>query len=98
MSKTSKNHMCCHSRNGSPRSHFSTRHCSVPTVRVSQDYLRTFTALPWPFRSSELSLIKHIWDHLGGRVRYPTSLNELEARLQQMWNEMSQDTIHNLYA
>ncbi|GFW81610.1 uncharacterized protein TNCV_2882871 [Trichonephila clavipes] len=27
-----------------------------------------------------------------------TSLNELEARLQQIWNEMSQDIIQNLYA
>ncbi|GFT87060.1 hypothetical protein TNCV_1258251 [Trichonephila clavipes] len=26
------------------------------------------------------------------------SLNELEARLQKMWNEMSQDIIQNLYA
>ncbi|GFS84836.1 transposable element Tcb1 transposase [Trichonephila clavipes] len=37
-------------------------------------------------------------DHLGQRVGHPTSLNELEARLKQMWNEMSQDIIPNLYA
>ncbi|GFY09375.1 transposable element Tcb2 transposase [Trichonephila clavipes] len=28
----------------------------------------------------------------------PTSLNKLEARLQQIWNEMSQDIIQNLYS
>ncbi|GFV53953.1 transposable element Tcb2 transposase [Trichonephila clavipes] len=48
--------------------------------------------------TADLSLIEHIWDHLGRRVEHPTSLNELEARLQQIWNEMSQDIIQNLYA
>ncbi|GFV12448.1 transposable element Tcb2 transposase [Trichonephila clavipes] len=68
------------------------------TARVSQDCLGTFTTLPWPARSPDLSPIEHIWDHLGRRVGHPTSLNELETRLQQMWNEMSQDIIQNLYA
>ncbi|GFX38794.1 transposable element Tcb2 transposase [Trichonephila clavipes] len=68
------------------------------TARVSQDCLRTVTTLPWPARSPDLSPIEHIWDHLGLRVWHPTSLNALEARLQQIWNEMSQDIIQNLYA
>ncbi|GFS63853.1 transposable element Tcb2 transposase [Trichonephila clavipes] len=48
------------------------------TARVSQDYLRTVTTLPWPARSPDLSPIEHIWDHLGRRVGHSTSLNELE--------------------
>ncbi|GFX08671.1 transposable element Tcb2 transposase [Trichonephila clavipes] len=68
------------------------------TARVSQDCLHTVTTLPWPSRSPYLSPIEHIWDCLGWRVGHPTSLNELGARLQQMWNEMSQDIIQNLYA
>ncbi|GFW44718.1 transposable element Tcb2 transposase [Trichonephila clavipes] len=64
-------------------------------ARVSQDYLRTVTILPWRARSPDLSPIGHIWNHLGWRIGHPTSLNELEARLQQMLNEMSQDIIHN---
>ncbi|GFU99332.1 hypothetical protein TNCV_862271 [Trichonephila clavipes] len=32
----------------------------------------------------------------GWRVGHPTSLNELETRLQQIWNEMSQDIIREL--
>ncbi|KFM75316.1 Transposable element Tcb2 transposase, partial [Stegodyphus mimosarum] len=55
------------------------------TARLSQDCLRIVTNLPWPARSPDLSPIKHIWDHLGRRVGHPTSLNELEARLQQLW-------------
>ncbi|GFX46770.1 transposable element Tcb1 transposase [Trichonephila clavipes] len=68
------------------------------TARVSQDCLRTITTLPWPSRSPDLSPIEHIWDHLGWRVRHSTSLNELEARFQQIRNEMSEDIIQNLHA
>ncbi|GFW64711.1 transposable element Tcb2 transposase [Trichonephila clavipes] len=68
------------------------------TARVLQDCLRTVTPLPWPTRSPDLSPIEYICDHLGLRVGNPTSLDELEARLQQIWNEMSQDIIQNLYA
>ncbi|GFS64880.1 transposable element Tcb2 transposase [Trichonephila clavipes] len=67
-------------------------------ARVSQDCLCTITTHPWPFQSLDLSPIEHIWDHLGGRVGHPTSLNELEARLQQIWNEMCQYIIENLYS
>ncbi|GFS85476.1 transposable element Tcb2 transposase [Trichonephila clavipes] len=68
------------------------------TVRMSQDCLLTVTTLSWPARSPHVSPIEHIWDHLRWRVGHPTSLNELEARLQQIWNEISQDIIRNLYA
>ncbi|GFV66214.1 transposable element Tcb2 transposase [Trichonephila clavipes] len=54
------------------------------TARVSKDCLRTVTILPWSSRSPDLSSIEHIWDHLGWRVGYPTSLNELKARLKQI--------------
>ncbi|GFU96689.1 transposable element Tcb1 transposase [Trichonephila clavipes] len=64
---------------------------------TQQGCLHIVTTLPWPARSPDLSSIEHIWDHLGWRVKHPTSLNELEARLQQIWNEMSQDIIQNLY-
>ncbi|GFT84251.1 uncharacterized protein TNCV_1150441 [Trichonephila clavipes] len=81
------NHMCCHSCNGSQDPFFNN---SQPhTVRVSQDYLRTVVTLPWSARTPDLYPIEHIWDNLGWRVEHPTSLNELEARLQQIWNEIS---------
>ncbi|GFV28965.1 transposable element Tcb2 transposase [Trichonephila clavipes] len=54
------------------------------TTRVSKDCLHTVTTLPWPARSSDVSPIEHIWDHLGQRVGHPMNLNELEARLQQI--------------
>ncbi|GFX88131.1 transposable element Tcb2 transposase [Trichonephila clavipes] len=52
------------------------------TARKSQDCLRTITTHPWTAQSPDLSPIELIWDHLGRRVWYPTSLNKLEAMLQ----------------
>ncbi|GFW39087.1 histone-lysine N-methyltransferase SETMAR [Trichonephila clavipes] len=66
------------------------------TAKVSQNCLRTVTTLPSPAQSADLSPIEYIWDNLGRRFGHLTSLNELEARLQQMWNEMSQDIIQNI--
>ncbi|GFV47048.1 transposable element Tcb1 transposase [Trichonephila clavipes] len=84
---------------GSPLKPFFKQDNALPhTARVSQDFLRTVTTLPWPALSPDLSPIEHIWDHLRRRFCHPTSLNELEAKLQQIWNEMSQDIIQNLYA
>ncbi|GFV12071.1 transposable element Tcb2 transposase [Trichonephila clavipes] len=77
---------------------FQQHNARAYTARVQQDCLRIVTTLPWPARSPDLSPIEHIWDHLGRRVGHFTSLNELEARLQQIWKEMSQDITQNLYA
>ncbi|PRD27231.1 UNVERIFIED_CONTAM: hypothetical protein NCL1_35946 [Trichonephila clavipes] len=65
---------------------------------MSQDCLRTVTSLTWIARFPDLFSIEHIWDPLGRRDEPPTNLNELEARLQQIWNEMFQGIIQNSYA
>ncbi|GFU15666.1 retrovirus-related Pol polyprotein from transposon 17.6 [Trichonephila clavipes] len=90
--------MCCHSCNGFQEPFFKQDNARPPTAKVSQDYLRTVATLPWPVQTPDWSPIKHIWDHLEWRVGHRTKLNELEVRLQQIWNEMSQDIIQNLYA
>ncbi|GFX83951.1 transposable element Tcb1 transposase [Trichonephila clavipes] len=79
-------------------SHFSTDNARPDTERMSPDCLRTVTTFPWPVRSPDLSPIEHILNHLGRRVEHPTSLNELDAMLQQIWNEISQAFIPNLNA
>ncbi|GFU07480.1 transposable element Tcb1 transposase [Trichonephila clavipes] len=83
---------------GLSESIFQQGNAQPHTARVSQDCIRTVTTLTWPIRSPDLSPIEHIWDHYGQRVGHLTSLNELEARLQQIWNEMSQDIIQTSYA
>ncbi|GFW89308.1 transposable element Tcb1 transposase [Trichonephila clavipes] len=77
---------------------FQQDNARLHPARVSEDCLRTVTTLLWPARSLDLSPIEHIWDYLGWRVGHLTKLNELETRLQQIWNEMSQDILQNLYA
>ncbi|GFV86347.1 transposable element Tcb1 transposase [Trichonephila clavipes] len=68
------------------------------TARMSQDFLRLITSRPWSALSPNLSPIEHVWSYLGWQVGQPTSLVELETRLQQPWNEMSEDIIRNIYA
>ncbi|GFU40392.1 uncharacterized protein TNCV_4255671 [Trichonephila clavipes] len=80
------------------RSHLVLIRGTMTAQRVSQECLLTVTTLLWPDRYPDLSPIEHIWDHLGRRVGYPPCLSELEAILQQIWNEMSQEIIQNLYA
>ncbi|GFY02188.1 transposable element Tcb2 transposase [Trichonephila clavipes] len=48
-----------------PGSIFQQDNARPHTARVKQDCLRTVTPHPWPVRSPDLSLIEHIWDHLG---------------------------------
>ncbi|GFT20927.1 transposable element Tcb1 transposase [Trichonephila clavipes] len=81
-----------------PEAIFQEDNAQLHTERVSQDCLRTVTTLPWPAQPPDLSPIKHVWDHLGGRVRHPTSLNELKESFVQIWNEMSQDIMQNFFA
>ncbi|GFY22075.1 uncharacterized protein TNCV_3297191 [Trichonephila clavipes] len=51
-------------------------------------------ACPIPRFVSNRAYLVH-WER---RIGHPTSLNEVEARLQHIWNEMSQDIIQNMYA
>ncbi|GFW38716.1 uncharacterized protein TNCV_3880831 [Trichonephila clavipes] len=94
---TSCNHMCCHSCDGSQEPFFNKTMLGLPPQgchKIVSALLLPFLALP----DIQICPIGHIWDHLGRRVGHRTSFNELEARLQQTWNEMSQDIIQNLYA
>ncbi|GFS97517.1 hypothetical protein TNCV_4262921 [Trichonephila clavipes] len=77
--------VCTHAT--APRSRFSTRQCSTSHCKVC---LRTVTTFPWPAQSPDLSPISNgvYLRSFGRRVGPPTSLNELEARLQQICNEM----------
>ncbi|GFV91410.1 transposable element Tcb2 transposase [Trichonephila clavipes] len=51
-----------------PGSIFQQDNTRLHTARMSQGCLCTFTTLPWPARSPDLSLIEHIWDNLRQQV------------------------------
>ncbi|GFT77807.1 transposable element Tcb2 transposase [Trichonephila clavipes] len=54
------------------------------TAIVSQGCVCSVDTFSWTARSPDLPPIELICDHLGRQDRYLTSLNELEARLQQI--------------
>ncbi|GFT03960.1 uncharacterized protein TNCV_1731081 [Trichonephila clavipes] len=96
-SGTSMTHVGTHAR--ASRSHFLTRQCSSTH---SKDVTRLCLPHYYPYLVSstpDFSPIEHIQDPLGWQVGQPTSLVELEARLQQLWNTrgLSQDIIRNFY-
>ncbi|GFV44182.1 transposable element Tcb2 transposase [Trichonephila clavipes] len=67
-----------------PGAIFQQSNARSHALRVSQAGLHTITALNLSARSPDFSPIEHIWDHLGRRGKNPTSLNEIEARSQQI--------------
>lgn len=83
---------------GLPGAIFQQDNARPHTARMSQACLRQVATLPWPARSPDLSPIEHVWDHIGRQLRQPTSLHNLEIQLQQLWTDMPQDTIRDLYA
>ncbi|GFV93356.1 uncharacterized protein TNCV_3685791 [Trichonephila clavipes] len=81
-----------------PRSLFSSRQCSP-------SHGKGFTRLSLHCYYPSLACLIHRFfynrAYLGKflqRVGHPTSMNKLEARLQQIWNERSQGILQNLYA
>ncbi|GFU30448.1 transposable element Tcb1 transposase [Trichonephila clavipes] len=53
--------------------------------------------LPLPCRSPYPSPIKHIWDMMGRRLHLPGNVDDLARQLEQIWQEMPQETIRMLY-
>ncbi|GFV33765.1 transposable element Tcb1 transposase [Trichonephila clavipes] len=86
---------CVSTHATAPKSHFSTRQCSASHGNGVTRLPSHCYTLPGPALSPYLSPIEHIRDYLGWRVGIPTSLCELETRLQQICNEISQDIIQN---
>ena len=79
--------------------HHNSR-CHV--ARVCQDLLNQnhIRVLPWPALSPDLSLIEHLWDELGRRVRHRQipreTLQELCDALVHQWNNIPQTFIQRL--
>ncbi|GFU99069.1 transposable element Tcb2 transposase [Trichonephila clavipes] len=89
--------------------HELSLHATAPRSHFQQDNARSHTArpktvpqryyFPWLYPIARfVSNRVYIWDHLERQFGHPTSLNELEARLQQIWNKMSEDIIQNSFA
>ncbi|GFV01241.1 transposable element Tcb2 transposase [Trichonephila clavipes] len=67
-----------------PGANFLQDNARTHMARMSQDCIHKVNTLLWPVRSPDLSPTEHIWDHFGRQVGHSTSLNELEAKLEQI--------------
>lgn len=56
--------------------------------------------LKWPAQSPDLNPIEHLWDHLKRKLNsyenHPTSIQELEARIEWEWNRVDPEVCRNL--
>ncbi|GFW54327.1 uncharacterized protein TNCV_3702881 [Trichonephila clavipes] len=97
MFMTSCNYVCCHSCNGSQEPFFNKTMLGLTRQRCH----KTISALLLPFPclpDTQFVSNRAYLGSFGRQIGNPTSVNELDVRLQQIWNEMSQDIIQNLYA
>jgi transposase len=71
-------------------------------ARVCENFLNQnhIHVLPWPALSPDMSLIEHLWDELGRRVRYrqnpPDTLQDLCDAPVHEWNSIPQAFIQRL--
>jgi hypothetical protein len=73
------------------------------TPHIVKDWFRdnNVDVLPWPASSPDMSIIKHVWDHLDRMVRArrppPSGEEELWRALQEEWARMDEAYIAKLY-
>ncbi|GFX00768.1 transposable element Tc1 transposase [Trichonephila clavipes] len=65
-------------------------------ARPHPDFLRHFQTLPWPARSSDLSLEEPVWDQLKRQMPSCHSIHDLKLAVQDLWAHLPQDNIRCL--
>ncbi|GFW63207.1 transposable element Tc1 transposase [Trichonephila clavipes] len=75
-----------------------------PGLVFTQDNSRPLTARvatcqkrPWSAKSPDLFPIEHVWDMMGRRLFLPGNVHDLARQLEQIWQEIPQETIRVLY-
>lgn len=72
------------------------------TSKIVKNWLsnQSFQLIKWPPQSPDLNPIENLWAILKRRMavheRAPTNMAELWQRVQEEWNNISDETIHNL--
>ena len=79
---------------------FSAGDARLHTPAATQRSLRA-VQLPWSARTPDLSPIEHVWDMMKQKLTlFPepaTAIAELRQRLQDAWENPSQDDIQHLH-
>lgn len=72
------------------------------TSATLRDYFKDhkIKLLDWPAQSPDLNPIEHLWDHLkrqlNGYERHPTSMHELECRIEAEWKGIPKEVCEKL--
>lgn len=83
-----------------PENNFVYQHdnCPVHTAGIVTDWMqqRDIQTLPWPSRSPDLNPIENVWGLIVKKVNRtnnfrPENVEELWARIQEAWNELTPD-------
>ena len=64
---------------------------------VAMNCLQACQTLLWPARSLDHSPIEHVWDMMGRRSHLARNVDDLIRQLERIWQEISQETIRELY-
>ena len=70
------------------------------TAAVTQRAVRGIQQLPWPARIPDLSPSEHVWDMMKRELALSpepaTTIAELRQRVQESWDNLSQDDMQHL--
>ncbi|GFU27210.1 transposable element Tc1 transposase, partial [Trichonephila clavipes] len=67
------------------------------TVRVVMNCLTACQIFPCPERSSDFSPIELVWDMMGMLLHLPGNVDGRTQQLEQIWQEIPQETIRLIY-
>jgi len=76
------------------------KHTSRPASEWFEDH--RINVLKWPAQSPDLNPIEHLWEHLKRQFNsyenHPTSIHELEARINREWEKIDPKVCEDLIA
>ncbi|GFW50949.1 transposable element Tc1 transposase [Trichonephila clavipes] len=67
------------------------------TTRIPMNCLTAYQTLPCPARLPDPSPIEHVWDMMRRRLHLPGNVDGLARQLEQIWQEIPQETIRVIY-
>jgi len=82
---------------------FQHDNSSVHTAHVIKDYLAKakIKVLEWPANSPDISPIERVWGYIDWRLNHyeerSKDLDELFGRVEDIWNDLPPDFLHDLY-
>ncbi|GFV07072.1 transposable element Tc1 transposase [Trichonephila clavipes] len=80
-----------------PWSYFLADNARPLTARVAMNSLIAYQTLPCPAKSPASSTIEPVFDIMGRQLYLQRNVDDLAQQLEQIWQEIPQETIRVLY-